>query len=458
MTTQSLQFVAQVKLVAAVVRILDEHCPDSKSIPGWKEFVQAEHLLLQATWLGRGNLVTIQCLILKTLYLIFSEKHHAASDAIATAVRLCYQIGLHDQTTWRTDSAFDVTMRQRIFWCLYCLDRHAALVCGVPYLIRESDFRVDQPPCVDDKDLSPGEPAPEENPDSTSIPYLRATIKWGKLCSEIWDAMFSVNAPKPASADFIAGMDARVELLKHDLPLRLKMNPGNDKEQIPLYVHRQKVILNLVSSREIYWNCTDSLAQRANHLRLLLRRPKMVDLQYDDRTAEGCVSIATDTINTIHAIHTSTLSQRTDRYSSVIFLAGAIIPLICIIVKDNNRDGVRATAVDSFHKALALLQDISPGLEFARLTLQRLRRIVDAANKAILNQWPTDLDRISDNDRWIEEAFGPLAMNTFTSPGTGNYQIGNQDLMDNSHVDPGNGANYDSMGRTYGMEMFDLIY
>jgi hypothetical protein len=247
-TADSHQFVALVSLVVAVIKILDEYCVDSKTVPGWKEFSRAEHLLSHTTWLGRGNLLTIQCLILKTIYFLFIERQNAAYDAISTAVRLTYQIGLHDQTSWLNSSSFDVTMRQRIFWCLYCLDRNVALVCGVPFLIRESNFKVDLPHCMDGTDVLISQPS--SDPDSSSIPYLRRTIQWAKLCSEIWDTMFGMNASNLTNQEFVATMDARIMLLVHDLPFDLQWTPtyldSADIRRYPLYVLRQAILIHLV--------------------------------------------------------------------------------------------------------------------------------------------------------------------------------------------------------------------
>jgi hypothetical protein len=231
-----------------VVKILEEYSSDSTSVPGWKEFSRAEHLLSHTTWLGRGNLLTIQCLILKTLYFLFIEKRNAAYDAISTAVRLTYQVGLHDQASWQSNSLFEVAMRQRVFWCLYCLDRNVALVCGVPYMIRESYFKVDLPNIADKDDISGSKPSSDA--ESLSLPYLYGTIKWAKLCSEIWDAMFGMNASNLTNQEFVATMDARISLLIHDLPPRLQWEPNflesPEVRKYPLFVLRQTILIKVV--------------------------------------------------------------------------------------------------------------------------------------------------------------------------------------------------------------------
>jgi hypothetical protein len=111
----------------------------------------------------------------------------------------------------------------------------------------------------------------------------------------------------------------------------------------------------------------------------------MVNLKYHLREAEVCVAIATSSIDAIHAFHTSKFHQRTDRYSSVIYLSGAIIPLTCIIIKDDNNtdNDLRLCAWLAFQKAVSLLQEIAPGCTFAKRVLMQLRRIVDAVNRKI---------------------------------------------------------------------------
>ena len=124
----------------------------------------------------------------------------------------------------------------------------------------------------------------------------------------------------------------------------------------------------------------------------------MLDLNYQDSTAQICVEIASSSVNGIDAYHNSDMHQPTERYSSVTYLSTAIIPLICVILKESYNTDLKATAVASWQKALAVLQDIAPGLTLARHTLQRLRHIIHATNRAITTKWQTS-NRITDDTR-----------------------------------------------------------
>ncbi|KAH0844310.1 hypothetical protein FOPE_09304 [Fonsecaea pedrosoi] len=384
----TLQFVALVNLIVAEVKILHEHCASTEETPpGWQEFLRADHLLQHVTWLGRGNLATVQILLIKCTYLQHAEKLNAAYDTIGTAVRLCYQINLHDQNTWHNRTTFDVTMRRRIFWSLFYLDRSVSLMSGLPYLIKDVDVVVDLPRCLDDREFSPSCPAPAENPECSPIPYLRNMIEWGKLSSEIWDNMFSKKAPRPVSQDFIATTDARIVSLSTNLPAGLQWNPDVlaswDTDRHPLYLLRQRIVLHLF----------------INHLRILIRQEELISLQYSQKVAETSLSLAASSVQAIHGYHKSPWRRGVERYSSVVYLTVAIVPLICLIINKTIAVHIRAAATESFKIALAILTDISEGFALARRTLQRLRRLIDAANKVVA---------IDSDDRNMTDAGGDV--------------------------------------------------
>lgn len=246
------QFLAMLNLIHAEVTVLSDDWPDSTIAPAWNEFCRAETILDQLTWLGSGNLMTIQCLLLKARYLLYVEKADGAYDTMGKVVRLGWRLGLHDQKSWEARSPFEIVMRQRIFWTIFYLERNISFNCGAPYLIRESDFRVDLPPNLDDKLMYPDQPLPTmETPERSSGPYLGAAAKWGKLCAEIWDAMFGVNAQKPPSQELVAMMDARIKFTTSQFPPHLQWQDNvhrlGGNTDVPSYILRQTAILHLVS-------------------------------------------------------------------------------------------------------------------------------------------------------------------------------------------------------------------
>jgi hypothetical protein len=248
------QFIALVNLMQAEVKILTDERPDLNQVPGWEEFCRAESLLHRLTWLGKGNLLTIQCLLCKARYLLYLERAGSAYHVMGQIVQLCFQLGLHNQSSWKNCSPFDIAMRQRIFWSIFYLERSISINSGLPYLIREADFKVDLLLALDDKLMFPGKPLPGETPETSSAPYLMSAVKWGRLGSEIWDVAFGINAERPASQEFVVSMDARINFIASQMPAHLqwqgdpnvKAGMVNENAVIPNYIHRQAIILYLV--------------------------------------------------------------------------------------------------------------------------------------------------------------------------------------------------------------------
>lgn len=245
------QFIALVNLIHAEVRILSDKWPTSALAPAWDEFCRAESILTRLTWLGNGNIMTIQCLVIKARYLLYAEKACGAYDTMSRLVRLCWQLGLNCKSSWTGLSDYEIIMRQQIFWTCFYLDRHISLLSGFPYLIRLSDVDIPLPPNVDQSLVFPNCPLPPLNQGSLVHPYLESAKSWGSLASEVWDAIYSVDAQRPTSAELIAALDARILLKKAQIPEFLQWKSNAHKldgnSDTPRYIIRQSAILNLVS-------------------------------------------------------------------------------------------------------------------------------------------------------------------------------------------------------------------
>ncbi|PGH08299.1 hypothetical protein AJ80_07895 [Polytolypa hystricis UAMH7299] len=368
---EAAQFFSLVNLLIALMKILEEYCTDQTMIPGWQEFSRANHLLSHITWLGRGDISTVQSLIIKSLYLLYVEEYNAAYDAIGHTVRLCFQNSLHRQSVWVGCTSFDIHMRQRIFWSIYCLDRTVAQVSGMPYMLRDSECRVDLPAAVDDLHVGHIEELPQETPDASAMPYQHAIVQWGKLSAEVWDVMCGIDATSSISEEFIVTMDARILLLKRNLPAHLQWTPdfvvtANDG-RAPPYIVRQASILHL----------------RINHLQLLLRRQELLSFDYSETLAKTCVAIAADSIDALSVTHFSPTHLELERYSAITYITGAIIPIACVILKNGVADAIRDVAVQAFERAMNIFRDIAPGLSLARTTMKHMGRVIATVEKTI---------------------------------------------------------------------------
>lgn len=160
------QFIALLNIIHAAVLVLSHNGEHSGDAPGWNEFCRTENILTHLSWLGNGNLWTIQILLNKSRYLLLIEKSDSAYDVLGQCTRLLFQLGLHNQDSWTPDcTPFHRDMRQRLFWSIVCFDRNLALNNGTPVFLREVDFKVDFPKSYDDKAMFVDQPLPAECPE-----------------------------------------------------------------------------------------------------------------------------------------------------------------------------------------------------------------------------------------------------------------------------------------------------
>lgn len=217
------QFIALLNLISAEVHMLNDESPSDGSAPAWEMFCRAENILNPLTWLGNGNILTIQCLLAKARYLLYAEKPYAAYDTMGRVVRLCWQLGLQQQPSWTGLEEFEVVLRQRVFWTALYMDRHIALIAGAPYLIRKSEVNVQLPPNMEDTLFLPGQPLPPLAPGRNSLhPHLLAATEWASLSSEVWDAVCGANAQTPTNPEVIASMDARIQFKQSQVQTTLQ--------------------------------------------------------------------------------------------------------------------------------------------------------------------------------------------------------------------------------------------
>lgn len=365
------QFVALVNLIEAEVKALYENSSDPNQIPGWEEFCRAERILNQVGWLGGGDILTIQCLSIKTRYLLYIKKPMGAYHCIGQAVRLCFQLGLHNQASWDNCNPFEIVMRQRIFWTIFYLERHSCFNLGMPNAIRECEIAVDVPKEFDERFLISSEALPAEHQIQSYVPFMKCAIRWARMCAELWDKFFRVNTPKPLNQELMASMDGIILYTVSQFPSHLRYSSEFGRTEIngdlPPFIMRQALALHL----------------RTDQLRLLLRQESILSLQFNEQTALECTSIAASTINAVHEHFSPDYSSPIDRYCATTFVVGAFLTLICIIIKTDDCQPPTELAVVSFERGLSLLEVIATKFHLARYFLDRLTRVITTAQQSI---------------------------------------------------------------------------
>jgi hypothetical protein len=216
------QAMALTLLVHAEVKILNEPWTDPNETPGWQSYCTADDLIKELLWKDMADLRTIKCLIFKARYLLYLQRIHQARDAMAIAVRLCLQIGLHDQSTWNPETtSFQITMKQRVFWCIYSIERAVSMTCGMPPMLKLSECSVDLPESIDDRCLFPNRPTPGPTPESSFIPYLHALAKWAKIWDTLSDSNLSCKGSQYLERD-VPALDAAICLQVESLAYHIQ--------------------------------------------------------------------------------------------------------------------------------------------------------------------------------------------------------------------------------------------
>jgi hypothetical protein len=144
----------------------------------------------------------------------------------------------------------------------------------------------------------------------------------------------------------------------------------------------------------------------------------MLSLKYTAKTAEDSTTIATSSINAIHDRYNSSLYHPVHRSAAVLYLVGALLPLVCIICKKENAEKVRSDAIDAFKKGITILNRMYPNFGNARHALRRLHRITASTMRAIREFQKPDSEMLATN-------VNDLAMETYAS-----------DLPEFFHFDP----------------------
>jgi hypothetical protein len=131
-----------------------------------------------------------------------------------------------------------------------------------------------------------------------------------------------------------------------------------------------------------------------------MRHKSIVTLKASRKVAEESVWIAKSSVDAVDDYRLSCLPQTVHRYSPVMYLTVAIIPLICVIIQESEMQSPREEVVQSFRKALNLLQEMAPSFTLAQLMLRRLEAAVTVSN-AIIDRNNTQSRESVDNDSSI---------------------------------------------------------
>lgn len=119
--------------------------PEMKPIPQvlvFKSFTSAIDSV-ERTLSTPTTIKGLQAVVSVQLFLVSMLRHNAASRLGGLIVRMTQQIGLHRcPVRYASFTTEDIQLRKRLFWTVYCLDRHLCQSLGLPLGVRDDDIDV----------------------------------------------------------------------------------------------------------------------------------------------------------------------------------------------------------------------------------------------------------------------------------------------------------------------------
>ncbi|RGP78400.1 activator of stress s 1 [Fusarium longipes] len=227
------------------------------------------------------DLKEIQLLAMFSIYYFHSGEELLAWRIIGIAARQALEMGLHRKRSL-FDNVKDPDSRRlatRVFWCVYVLDRRWSFGTSLSFALV-------------DKDIDPDLPKPNEE-----YLYLQCMVGYGKLCSQIWDAIPPFgSASQTIPEDTAAALDLKTQDWLDSIPAHLKLRHprlGLAPRAQPRLPHRLRALLYL----------------RGNYVRILIYRHHLMStasILANPQNAWLVVDIAQDTIQVLVHLHDTT--------------------------------------------------------------------------------------------------------------------------------------------------------
>ncbi|OAQ87710.1 hypothetical protein VFPBJ_01750 [Purpureocillium lilacinum] len=222
--------------------------------------------------------------------------------------------------------------------------------------------------------LFPGQPFPETHSETTHSAYLSCMVAFAKFAGEIWDQVFAFSGPDgPELGEKITVLDARIQYWLNTTFLSMPFIPRGSSP----------------TTRQLW---QQSLVRtRMNHLRLLLRRRRMVSLNYGTTDGLVCGDVAMDIIRDIQAYAMEVDKPSSYRFHMAISLGGAIIVLATLLCRDLttiNLQDHRPSYTESYHLGMSMLRDLAVTLPSAGRIIDDLRKIVDVVDLIVQDRTP----------------------------------------------------------------------
>ena len=381
----------------------------------------------------------IKRIILLTLVSIFYfqiDEETLAWRTIGIAERMCLETGLHRRETLKQPAlvaeAGGKDRLSRLFWSVYILDLRWSFGTGMPFSLEETD-------------IDPWLPEPEEN-----VPYLRVMIRYSRIAAKVWKLIAAFNNTDDIKKDEMNYLDWQVLRWESEIPALLRLDGHNEhRPDDPRSLRRLRSVLYL----------------RANQMRMLIHRPVLHSAAHIKRyPAESTtvVDLAKDTIRFITKLNeTSDLYQR-QQVTFNWFLVSALAVLFLAAAQAPGQ--FSSECKEEFYMALELVKGFSTHSYISRRLWKSIKSLRKLGPQLGLHSHKPAEDRTN------MLGYAPVSTTQETTPLDGTQMtqelmewfetVGNLDTLMAMGTGPGTGVE-DTLGNgsmfDYGGELSSLM-
>ncbi|KAL4904358.1 hypothetical protein BDW74DRAFT_185657 [Aspergillus multicolor] len=303
----------------------------------------ADHYVWAAPEIKRITLLALVAI----LYFQIDEET-LAWRTIGIVERMCLEKGLHRRETLKhpTIIAAGKNCVLKLFWSVRVLDLRWSFGTGMPY-------------SIDDSDIDPWLPEPEE--DSS---YLRVMIRYSRIAAKVWRFISAFNNTNEIKKDEMNYLDWQVQQWITTLPDSLRLrNLSGYAEGETRSLRRLRSLVYL----------------RANQLRMLIHRPVLHSAAYMMRfpgESQTVVDMAKDSIRFITQLHASSDIYQLQQVVFNWFLVSALMALFLAVAQIPSQYSTACR--EEFYMALELVKGVSTRSYISRRlwkSIKGLRRL-----------------------------------------------------------------------------------
>ncbi|KAB8205731.1 hypothetical protein BDV34DRAFT_96620 [Aspergillus parasiticus] len=183
----------------------------------------------------RGDISSLQGLILYILYLQMTSQHSLAIRTCGMIVRLAQSLGLHRHTRRFKHSPGESELRRRLWWSVYVLDVQSSILYGLPRNIQAADTDTDLPTNTDYDDMHSDQlsyPLPGE---TTHIEPFLQYVNLAQILSRCLEQMYTTTNRRGGVAK-IHRLHRELDVWKQDVQSSLP-NIARTRELIQTRLH-----------------------------------------------------------------------------------------------------------------------------------------------------------------------------------------------------------------------------